>query len=92
MAQPPEFNPNSYDSVLSRILNMLEEQKEHAENKRISDEKAFSEIMAKQDLTNGRVKSLEVWRGNIKGRITILVGALTIGVPLITFLVNYFTK
>ena len=50
---------------LNLIYELLKELKEE-------NCKAHEQIIARQDVTNGRVRSLEVWRGFILGGLAIV--------------------
>jgi len=53
-------------------------------------EDGFQTVTEKQDLTNGRVKSLELWRAWLTGGVVFLasVGAIVGGVNVVEGLVN----
>ena len=59
--------------MLSRILERMDAQDAKLES-----------IHAQVILTNGRVKMLEVWRDELKGKVTILAGILSVGISALT--------
>jgi putative ribosome biogenesis GTPase RsgA len=67
------YDPNSTDSMLSRILERMDAQDAKLES-----------IHVQVVLTNGRVKMLEVWRDELKGKVTILAGILSVGISALT--------
>ena len=67
------YDPNSTDSMLSRILERMDSQDAKLES-----------IHEQVILTNGRVKLLEVWRDELKGKVTIIAGILSIGISALT--------
>lgn len=72
------YDPNSTDSMLSRILERMDAQDAKLES-----------IHAQVILTNGRVKLLEIWRDELKGKVTILAGILSVGISALT---HWFLK
>ena len=70
---PMNYDPNSTDSMLSRILERMDAQDAKLES-----------IHVQVVLTNGRVKMLEVWRDELKGKVTILAGILSVGISALT--------
>jgi len=72
------YDPNSTDSMLSRILERMDAQDAKLES-----------IHVQVVLTNGRVKMLEVWRDELKGKVTILAGILSVGISTLT---HWFLK
>ena len=67
------YDPNSTDSMLSRILERMDAQDAKLES-----------IHVQVVLTNGRVKMLEIWRDELKGKVTILAGILSVGISALT--------
>ena len=67
------YDPNSTDSMLSRILERMDAQDAKLES-----------IHEQVILTNGRVKLLEVWRDELKGKVTIIAGILSVGISALT--------
>jgi hypothetical protein len=67
------YDPNSTDSMLSRILERMQAQ----------DDK-LQTILDQCVKTNGRVSKLEVWRDQLHGNITVVVGVFSTAVSAIT--------
>jgi len=67
------YDPNSTDSMLSRILERMQAQ----------DEK-LQTILDQCVKTNGRVSKLEVWRDQLHGNITVVAGVFSAAVSAIT--------
>jgi hypothetical protein len=67
------YDPNSTDSMLSRILERMQAQ----------DDK-LQTILDQCVKTNGRVSKLEVWRDQLHGNITVVAGVFSAAVSAIT--------
>ena len=73
-----DFNPNSHDAMFATIIAVLKAQDEKFQAKAAEDRAAFREIMAKQDLTNGRVRTLEAWKIRVRGEYVGVAGVVTV--------------
>jgi len=67
------YDPNSTDSMLSRILERMDAQDAKLES-------IHRQVM----LTNGRVSTLEVWKDQLHGNITVAAGLFSAAVSAIT--------
>ena len=67
------YDPNSTDSMLSRILERMQAQ----------DDK-LQTILDQCVKTNGRVSKLEMWRDQLHGNITVVAGVFSAAVSAIT--------
>lgn len=74
----PEFNPLSYDSVLATINAKLDAQDKKFQEKVEEDRRYYAAIMAKQDVTNGRVNRLEEWKSNVRAQTLTITGVGTL--------------
>lgn len=76
-----DFNTNSTDAVLSKILTTLESQNKRFEEKALEDREHFNAIVAQAKITNGRVTKLEDESLISKTRLKLLavLGAGAVG-------------
>lgn len=88
----PQFNPNSYDSVLSNILTKLENQDKNFEKKVEEDREAFKQMMLKQDKTNGQVQAHQKWIDNMNGRLLALGTVTTVVSGIIGVIIANWDK
>jgi hypothetical protein len=72
------YDPNSTDSMFSKVLSRLDEQ-----------DKVLAEIRTAVNLTNGRVRTLETWRAVIKGKVTLIAGGISSAVAALAWLADY---
>jgi len=77
--RPQDFQPNSLDATLARILAAQDELNRKADR-----------IVAQVELTNGRVKGLEIWREVVKGQTVMLASLISAFVGAIGWAVNQF--
>lgn len=81
MPNPDDFNPNSINATLSRIMSAQEELHRKADR-----------IIAQVDHTNGRVKKLEIWKAVINSQ-TAMVASIVAGiVAVIGSVITYLAK
>lgn len=73
-----EFNPNSTDAVLATIIVRLDAQDKQHAAKWAEDKASFAAIMAKQDMTNGKVIKLEKWKSRVRGEYVGVAGVVTV--------------
>lgn len=83
-----DFNPNSYDAQLARVLEILHAQNMAAAVKNERDREDFKKIMEKQDTTNGRVLGLEKREQYNKGKVAGIAVACSTGISIISYLIN----
>lgn len=76
-----DFNPNSLNATLSRILAVQDELNRKADR-----------IIAQVDLTNGRVKKLEIWKAVVTSQTAQLAAAVAAVVGGIGWLLNYLAQ
>lgn len=76
-----EFNPNSTDAVLSRILEKLDAQNAESSKTRGEFLLVLGEIRDEAKKTAYRVSALERWRAELRGKTATLatVVSLTVG-------------
>ena len=67
------YDPNSTDSMLSKILERMDSQDAKLES-----------IHKQTMLTNGRVSAVEVWKSQLHGNITIVAGVFSAVVSALT--------
>jgi hypothetical protein len=67
------YDPNSTDSMLSKILERMDSQDVKLES-----------IHTQVKLTNGRVSKVEVWKDQLHGNITIVAGVFSAVVSALT--------
>lgn len=67
------YDPLSIDSQLSKILTRMDAQDERLQT-----------ILDQVTKTNGRVSTLEVWKDQLTGNITVVAGAFSALVSAIT--------
>jgi hypothetical protein len=67
------YDPNSTDSMLSKILERMDSQDVKLES-----------IHKQTMLTNGRVSAVEVWKSQLNANITIIAGLFSAAVSAIT--------
>jgi hypothetical protein len=81
MPNPDDFNPNSINATLSRIMSAQDELHRKADR-----------IIAQIDLTNGRVKKLEIWKAVVNSQ-TAMVASIVAGiVAVIGSVISYLAK
>lgn len=74
-----DYNPNSLDSQIGRILERLDTQDDLKEQMHKENQVKLSAILAEQKLTNGRVTKLELFKRDM---VKICVG-VSLAVALI---------
>ena len=67
------YDPNSTDSMLSKILERMDSQDAKLES-----------IHKQTMLTNGRVSAVEVWKNQVHGNVTVIAAFLSAGVSALT--------
>ena len=77
-----DFNPNSLDSMLTRVLSRLDEQDRTAEKTNADFLLVLSEIRTEAQKTNGRVTVLERWRDVVTAKTAVIAGVLSVCVTL----------
>ena len=77
-----DFNPNSLDSMLTRVLSRLDEQDRTAEKTNADFLLVLSEIRTEAQKTNGRVTKLERWRDVVTAKTSIIAAGLSLCVTL----------
>lgn len=82
------FNPNSFDAQVATILQKLEDMRGQQAEKREEDKVAFTQIMNKQDYTNGRVTGLETREQYAKGKVAGIALAVS---GIVTLIGIYFS-
>lgn len=84
-----DFNANSSDAVFSRIMERLDVQNTVAQNTRAEFLAILGEIRDEVKKTNGRVRSLETWRTEVRAKYAVIAALVSAGVA---WLVNWFSK
>ena len=77
-----DFNPNSLDSMLTRVLSRLDEQDRTAEKTNADFLLVLSEIRTEAQKTNGRVTVLERWRDVVTAKTAVIAGGLSLCVTV----------
>lgn len=72
MAPENNFNSTSYDAVLAKIIERLEQQDARAELKRKEDKEAFKELNDKFEEYGRRTRSIEDWQLSVKSKVAII--------------------
>lgn len=67
------YDPNSTDSMLSMILQKIDGQQQK-----------LDDIHQQVKITNGRVSTLEVWKDQLHGNITVAAGLFSAAISAIT--------
>ena len=62
-----DYNPNSIDAMLARVLQRLD-----------SQDAKLEAIHGDVKKTNGRVLSLESWRSELRGKTAVVAGAISV--------------
>ena len=81
MSDNNEFNPNSINATLSRIMAAQEELNRKADR-----------IIAQVDLTNGRVKKLEIWKAVVNSQTALVASVVAGVVAVIGSVISYLAK
>jgi hypothetical protein len=72
------FDPRSNDSMITAILNRLDEQDRNSARNQVANHDLMVEIKEQVKKTNGRVSRLETWRNRIAGAIALMAFIITI--------------
>ena len=72
MAPENNFNSTSYDAVLAKIIERLEQQDARAELKRTEDKQAFHEISTKLEEYGRQTRNLQDWQLSVKSKVAIV--------------------
>jgi hypothetical protein len=67
-----DYNPQSTDAVLSRILQRLDEQDKASEANTTRFLNVLGDIRDQTTKTNGRVTSLERWRTEVRSKVAVI--------------------
>ena len=73
------YNPNSIDATLATILGEVKAIREDCK-----------EIKAEAKQTNGRVRSLEVWRAVITSKVAMISGIVALAGSGLAWFASYF--
>ena len=87
-----DFNPNSTDAVLSRILEKLDAQNAEASKTRGEFLLVLREIRDEAKKTNGRVSALERWRAELRGKTATLATAVSAAVGFGAWLIDHLWR
>jgi hypothetical protein len=75
------FDPNSINATLSRILAAQDELNRKADR-----------IITQVDLTNGRVRALEVWKAVLANQTAIVSSVVAAAIASLGVVLNYFSS
>ena len=78
---PEDFNPNSINATLSRIMAAQDEMCRKADR-----------IIAQVEQTNGRVSKLETWKAIVGAQTAIVSTAVAGSIGVLGWIVNYMSK
>lgn len=81
MTDPNEFNPNSINSTLSRIMSAQDELHRKADR-----------IIEQVDRTNGRVTKLEIWKAILGAQTALIASAVASIVAVVGWVIIYLSK
>lgn len=79
--QPEDFNPNSINATLSRIMAAQEEMNRKADR-----------IIAQVERTNGRVTKLEIWKAIVGAQTALIASAVASVVAVVGWVIIYLSK
>lgn len=83
-----DYNPNSSDAVLARILERLDAQDVSAGERRTEFLKVLGEIHEEVKKTNGRVTRIELWRAEVKAKTAQLAMLVSAAASIIAWIVE----
>ena len=87
-----DFNPNSHDAMLAKILERIDEAERRSVEYRRELKGTVDRILEQATKTNGRVTSLEDWRTSTKARLAAISAAISASIALAAWLVDHFVK
>lgn len=82
------FNPDSFNAQMAKILQILENQNVLMRLKNDRDREDFKSVMEKQDATNGRVTGLEKREQYSLGKIAGVSTAVSLGVMFLGLIIK----
>lgn len=85
-----DYNPNSPDAVLSRILQRLDEQDHAAESNRTQFLGVLTDIRDEVKKTNGRVTGLERWRTEVKAKVALIATFVSVAGTIVGWAAEHF--
>jgi hypothetical protein len=72
MAPENNFNSTSYDAVLSKLIERIDQQDARAELKRIEDKQAFKELNEKLETYSQKTRAIEDWQLSVRSKVAII--------------------
>jgi len=72
MAPENNFNSTSYDAVLSKIIERLEQQDARAELKRTEDKQAFRELNETLEEYARKTRAIEDWQLSVRSKVALV--------------------
>lgn len=76
-----QYDPQSHDSMFSRVLARMDEQNAK-----------LSAILVQVEKTNGRVNRLEVWREVVTAKVALIAAGISGAASFLIWLVQHFTR
>ena len=83
-----DFNPNSADAVFARLIERMDQQDLTASATRVEFLAILGEIKDEVKKTNGRVSDFEAWRTDVKARVAVVSGAISLGIGAAVWLIE----